>query len=701
MPPLEPLRVLLNGSAMLLGGRTVAQVLDEIVELARQTIAADGYAVWRAYDEGRSWRAVASAGLSDSYCAQVRTVTGAVPSSPMVVSNIESYPLLAPHRETYAKEGICSLLVMPMQMNGMGFGTITFYYRTPHKFSEEDLQYATALTNLSAAALRAAELQEENQREKMRLQFLAEASVVLASSLDYEATLERMARMAVPHIADWCTVHVLENGKETRLTVAHADPDKVKMVHEYATRYPTQLREDRGLGKVLLTGISEFYPEIPDHMLVQAAQDEEHLRIIRSLGILSIIIVALKSRDRVLGAIQLIAADQGHRFDKDDLQLAEDLARRAAAAMDNAQIYRELLGKESRLRFSSAVAKIGSWTWDPVKNQMHWSEEYKALHGLAPEAEASCGLWIELIHPEDRAALLSDLESLLASNAQELAFEHRAIAGDGRVLWIHSRGRITRDADGKALSILGVSMDLTERRETEETLRRAEKLAAAGRLAATVAHEINNPLEAVTNLVYLARTQGALPAEAVAHLTLAEEELNRVAQIVRQTLGFYRESTSPKWTDLSLVLGGALVLYRHKIEQRKIRLIEQIEPDVFAWVVGGEIQQVIMNLLANAADATNAEGSITIALHTDGNTADIAVEDTGGGIATEDYGRIFEPFFSTKKDVGTGLGLWVSQSIAQKHGGNLSFISSQEAADHGSRFVLSIPVGNKNEQQAQ
>jgi PAS domain S-box-containing protein len=700
MPSLDPLRVLLNGSAMLLGGRTVTQVLDEIVELARQSIAADAYAVWRTYDEGKSWQALTAAGLSEGYRAENQAISGPVPCAPLMVSNVETHPLLQPNRERYSKEGIRSLLVVPMQMAGVGFGTITFYYRTPHTFSEEDLLYATALTNLSAAALRAAELQEENQREKMRLQFLAEASDVLASSLDYETTLDRVAHMAVPHIADWCIVFVLENGKETPLTVAHADPEKLKMVREYATRYPTQLHDDRGLGKVLLTGLPEFYPDIPDHLLVQAAQDEEHLRIIRSLGILSIIIVPLKSRDRVLGALQLIAADQGHRFDKDDLQLAEDLARRAAAAMDNAQIHRELLRNESRLRFSSAVARIGSWTWDPGKNHIHWSEEYRELHGLTPDIEASCERWIELIHPDDRPAILRDLESVLASDALEMVFEHRAISADGRVLWIHSRGTIARDSEGKVLNILGVSMDLTERRETEETLRRAEKLAAAGRLAATVAHEINNPLEAVTNLVYLTRTQDALPAEAVHHLTMAEEELDRVAQIVRQTLGFYRESTSPKWTDLSQVIAGALVVYRRKMEQSKIRLIEQIEPNVSAWVVGGEIQQVVMNLLANATDATIAGGSITIVLRSYDDTAEITVTDTGCGIPAEEHQRIFEPFFSTKKDVGTGLGLWVSQNIAQKHGGTLSFSSRQNAADHGSSFVLSLPVGREHEREA-
>lgn len=693
MPPYEPLRVLLNASAMLLGRRTVSEVLQEIVELARQTIAADAYAVWRTYDEGKSWRALASAGFSESYRAEARTVAGPVPSSPMIVPDIESNPLLDAHREVYAREGIRSLLAMPMQTDGNGFGTITFYFRHPHKFSEEDVQYASVLTNLSAAALHTAELHEENQREKMRLQFLAEASSVLASSLDYEATLQRVAHMAVPHIAEWCTVHVLENGKETRLTVAHADPAKLEMVHEYASRYPTQLREDRGLGKVLLTGTSEFYPEIPDHLLVQAAQDEEHLRIIRSLGILSIIIVPLKSRERILGAIQLIAANQGHRFDKDDLQLAEDLARRAAAAMDNAQIYQELVENEGRLRFSSSVARIGSWRWDLIKEQIDWSAEYKFLHGMGPDTEASCQRWIDLIHPDDRTAVLDNLESVLASDALDLAFEHRAIAGDGRALWMHSRGRITRDSSGKALNILGVSMDLTDRRETEETLRRAEKLAAAGRLAATVAHEINNPLEAVTNLVYLARTDDALPPDALANLTAAEEELDRIAQIVRQTLGFYRESTSPKWTDLSAAISGALVLYRRKIEQRKIHLVEHVEPKVSAWVVGGEIQQVIMNLLANAADATDAGGTITIALHGDSDIAEIIITDTGTGIAAEDYPRLFEPFFSTKKDVGTGLGLWVSQSIVEKHNGTLAFSSSQDAADHGSKFVISIPVG--------
>lgn len=685
------LRVLMDASSILLRKRSVSAVLVEVLDLAKQVIAADAYAVWRTYDAGKSWQMLASQGLSESYREEHRTVSGPVPATPLMIADVEEHPLSIPFKTLYAREGIRSLSILPMRVEEQGIGTITFYYRKAHVSTELDLRYGAVFTNLAAAALRTSELHEENQLEKKRLSFLAEASTVLASSLDYESTLERVAHLAVLHIADWCTVHVLEDGKPMRLVVAHADPAKIQMARDWAARYPERMREDRGLGKVLRTGVAELHSDIPDNALAEAAQDEEHLRVIRGLGIKSVILVPLQARGRVLGAIQLISASAGHRYDQEDLQLAQDLATRAAVAMDHALVHRELVENERRLRLSHATGKMGSWTMDLAKGRIYWSEEFKSLHGMAADANPSFELGAGLIHPEDRESVTRELAAVLASNADELSFEHRAIAHDGRLLWVHSRGHIERDADGKATSVRGITIDLTERRQTEEVLKRTEKLAAAGRLAATVAHEINNPLEAVTNLVYLARGAPELPADASHHLTLAEEELERIAQIVRQTLGFYRESASPRRTNLSRLVESTLNLYRRKIQIKEVKLMEDIEAEVWATIVGGEIQQAIANLLSNATDATASGGLIAISLRGNADAVEIIVRDTGPGIPEELRGRIFEPFFSTKKDVGTGLGLWVTQGIVQKHGGTVEVRSAEDRERHGSEFVIRFP----------
>ncbi|MEA2133296.1 MAG: hypothetical protein QOC68_1205 [Solirubrobacteraceae bacterium] len=182
------------------------------------------------------------------------------------------------------------------------------------------------------------ELKQVEQSQR----FLAEASRVLADSLEYESTLAAIARLAVPGVADWCAVELDTDrtGELVRVAVAHVDPAKVTMATEIAERYPSDPRADRGVHHVLRTGESQLWPDIPDALIVEAARDEEHLRLIRELGMVSVMMVPMRVRDRVLGVISFIGAESGRRFTDADLRLAEDLALRAATAVENARLYR-------------------------------------------------------------------------------------------------------------------------------------------------------------------------------------------------------------------------------------------------------------------------------------------------------------------------------------------------------------------------
>ncbi|HIK06907.1 MAG TPA: PAS domain S-box protein [Trichormus sp. M33_DOE_039] len=181
--------------------------------------------------------------------------------------------------------------------------------------------------------------------ERVRLErnqhFLAEASAVLASSLDYQTTLERVAQLAVPELADWCTVHIVkENGSVEQIAVAHIEPDKLQWADQMRHKYSLNLDEPRGAAWTLRTGKSDLLPDIPDELLVQVARDPEHLAILRSVGFKSFMTVPLKTQDRILGVISFISAESGKRYDQSSLQLAEELARRASLAIENAQLYR-------------------------------------------------------------------------------------------------------------------------------------------------------------------------------------------------------------------------------------------------------------------------------------------------------------------------------------------------------------------------
>jgi len=266
---------------------------------------------------------------------------------------------------------------------------------------------------------------------------------------------------------------------------------------------------------------------------------------------------------------------------------------------------------------------------------------------------------------------------------------------DGRLIPIEDSAAPIHDDEGRLVGVVLVFRDATHERESQEILRKTEKLAAAARLAATVAHEINNPLEAVGNLIYLAKARPNLPPEAVCDLELAEQELERVSHITRQTLGFYRESKTSAAIDVPALLDSVLKLYSNKLKSKNINLVLRLEdcPPVLGWP--GEVKQLIANLISNAADAMDTRGTLKIEAHCveqkDGQAVRIRVEDDGPGIAPEDRKRIFEPFFTTKKDVGTGLGLWVAKEIAQRHGGTIEVESRCGEGLHGTVFTVLLP----------
>jgi PAS domain S-box-containing protein len=181
----------------------------------------------------------------------------------------------------------------------------------------------------------------ERKRREEAQRFLAEVGATLSSSLDYRTTLASVARLAVPRLADWCAVDIVEeDGSLERLAVEHEDPQKVQLAHELNERYPPDPEASRGVMRVVRSGQSEFYPDITDEMIVAAARDAEHLRLVRKIGFISLIFVPLVARDRTLGVITLVSAESGRRYGRADLELAEELARHAALAVDNARLYR-------------------------------------------------------------------------------------------------------------------------------------------------------------------------------------------------------------------------------------------------------------------------------------------------------------------------------------------------------------------------
>jgi PAS domain S-box-containing protein len=278
---------------------------------------------------------------------------------------------------------------------------------------------------------------------------------------------------------------------------------------------------------------------------------------------------------------------------------------------------------------------------------------------------------------------------------------------DGTELNISDSGAPIRDKNGEIIGIVLVFRDITMERKTQDALIANEKLAVAGRLAATIAHEIHNPLDSVSNLIYLMRN-GVTPEESRQFMDMAEQELARVTQISRAMLGLYRESKAPVVIDLKEMLQEILLLMERRFIELNVTVSTDMPQPVSVAAFPAELRQVFTNLITNAAEAASPGGQVKVSIkpQTAGSEAPgqkmpagatVTIADNGSGITAEVQPHLFQPFFTTKGEHGTGLGLWVSRGIINKHGGTISLKSDTSETGHGtvaSVFLATNPTIN-------
>ena len=420
---------------------------------------------------------------------------------------------------------------------------------------------------------------DDQKRAEGMLGFLAEVSTVLASSLDYETTLTAVARLAVPHVADWCVVDILEPGGLTRrLAVAHIDPNKVQLGWELARRYPPTLGDPRKTVRVLETGRSEIAAEIDDEVLVASARDPDHLAMLRAQACTSSICAALAARGRTLGLITFAMAESGRRYSTADLPFVEDLARRAALAVDNARLYRE-------------------------------------AHQAREEAESAN-------RAKDR--FLAVLSHELRTPLTPVLAEVSAMLDDPE----------TPDS-------IRPTLEMT-RRNVELEARLIDDLLDLNRII-----------------------QGKLRLN---------KEVVDAHQLVLEALEICRVGVE----DAGIHVEVDLKATRHHVEADAAR-----------------VQQVIWNLIKNAVKFTPKGGFIAIRTRDSADALEIEVADTGVGIDPEVLPRIFDAFEQggtavTQQFGGLGLGLAISRSLVEAHGGRLS--AASYAKNEGATFTLLLPL---------
>ena len=627
------------------------------------------------------------------------------PDHRILIEDIEKAGTYFPFVDVATRVGFRAMFSMPIvNVRGDALGVVVTFFRKPHSPSDRQsrlvglyaLQAANALDNARLYQDSLLTLAVEQQRAAV-LRSLAEAAVKINSVLALDSLLQVITDQARNIIgARQALTTLLPKGDWNRsITCVSVAEGQTEL--DFARESSEMFMLACNLNKpVRLQAGAQTNVWGPVRRATDAAR----------YGWLA---APLLTRDgRNLGLIQLSQKLNGE-FSPDDEAILVQMTHMASVAIDNVRLYREAQeqiaetkrahemlerGKES-IKLAQEYVGIGIWEWDLQTGELEWSDEIRRLHGIEVEKfDGRYESWMESIVSEDREHVHQSVTEALASKG-EYEVQYRVLFADKSLHWLEARGRTILIAD-VPVRMLCVAMDVTSRKAAEQTLRQSEKVAATGRLAASIAHEINNPLASVMNALYILRTNPRMPESTLIYVKTAEEELARVVHITKQTLGFYREISSPVMSSIPQLFEEVLAAYDDRIERGGITVHKDFSQVGPLSSFPSELRQVFSNLVLNAIESISAPGNIRIRVKQGHNGQSragirITVADDGCGIPGENMAHIFEPFFSTKDSKGTGLGLWVSQGIVQKHQGKLRLRSRTDQAHHGTCCTVFLP----------
>jgi signal transduction histidine kinase len=575
-----------------------------------------------------------------------------------------------------------ALAVLPLEIEGRAIGGVAFTFRNEVEFDPERRALKATLAQQAAQALDRVRLYQAERALRERMTFLADASELLGSSLDYEATLAQLARLAVPDLATWCSIDMVgPDGSLQRLAVAHENPEQVAWAQRLGDEYPPDPDAPMGVPNVIRTKTAEFVPEISDELLIEAAQgDQRLLDVVRQLGLRSAITVPLVARGRALGALSLIRDDTAPRYTELDLDLASELARRAASAVDNALLYRE---SERRGDASRALAHVD----DGV---------------VLIDSDGA----VVYMNPAAARILSVDAAAMVGEGALDAIPGWRAVDENARPNPGETRGPVTLPLTGperseRWISVSGVEFgdgsvyalrDVGEERLLEQ---------ARSDFVATASHELRTPLAAVLGAVKTIRRSDVRidPDQREALMDMIDREAERLSDIVGQIL--LAGQLDAGRFHIAIEPFDPAEVARSVVDSAKLHVPEGISLSVQAPAdipaVAGDpdqLRQVLSNLLDNAVKYSPLGGDVEVRVDRNGRFVRIEVSDSGLGIPPDEHARIFEKFYRldpalTRGVNGTGLGLYISKELIERMKGRISVRSEP---GRGSTFVIEVPL---------
>jgi PAS domain S-box-containing protein len=368
-------------------------------------------------------------------------------------------------------------------------------------------------------------------------------------------------------------------------------------------------------------------------------------------------------------------------------------------AEERAHISETLRERDEMLQIALDGNGMGLWVLDFEQGTTQWSDEMFRIAGREPgSVTPSTELWQSWLHPEDVEGVREAL-ARTREGGQHYHQQYRLLWPDKSVRWLESQAKYLRNSEGRVARVVGVLADVTPRKMTEEAMLRTQKLAVAGRMAAAVAHEINNPLEAVENLLYLISTAETTElVRSYAHMAI--EGLTRISLVTQQTLKFHRQSGAPALTKLSEVVSVVLALFSPRLRSAGIATEIRVVGEERVECMPSETHHIFANLVSNAIDAMPRGGRLVIRVRPsrdwrNGKTPGmrVTVADSGMGMSRATMRHSFEPFFTTKTDTGTGLGLWVVAQLVERRDGHVRGWSTQLAEVSGTAFSVFLPFG--------
>lgn len=670
---------------------------------------------------------------------------------------LERYPAMAEYASVFSQ----AFAAVPLTAGNRTLGTLGLSYSTPREITDFERNYILTLSRLCSQALERAYLFADErdarvgaEEAQQRMSLLTQASDIMTSSLDMNETLTSTARLIVPMMADWCVVDVVDDrGLPERITVMHTDPEKVRWADELQKQMPFDPEAPTGLAKVLRSGETEFYPFLSDDMLVAAARDEEQLRLIRMVGFSSVLIVPLIAHGRTLGAITLVHAESGRHYTAEDLVLTENLAYRAALAIDNARLYEQAQGHADRMdALAGASLAFAEARLDLDAVLETCSREIARLVGdmVVIRLPSPDGQWLEPVavyHPDPDAeaamrAMFAEsplrwgdgITGRVATTGEALLIPESSpddllpVVKPAYRLWTQQFGMygvlIVPMCRGKQVvgtialfrTAPGRPYNEADRQFVQEVADRAamavenaqlfheakEAVRLREEFLSIASHEIRTPMTTITGFAHLLNRQLAQDTIDESKVDMLSgrllHEAERLNLIVTDLLDVSRIQQGQldlrrepcNLADLARQVVDRMSAAQERADRREI-VVQAPDPVTGEWDPN-RLDQVLTNLVSNAIKYSS-DGPILVTVARDGESALLAVRDQGAGIPKDQQARLFEPFVrgdtAHHSSSGAGLGLYITHQIVEGHQGTITL---ESAPGQGAVFAVRLPL---------